>query len=272
MLTEADTDIWRALADPSRRRVLDLLRAGPLTTGQLSDKFEPQMSRYGVMKHLGILEQAGLLTVERRGRHRFNHLNAVPIRQLYERWVSQYSDLWSSSLTRLKSFAETNQGTQQMSKTSDFKSFHIVQEIGINAPRDKIWKALTSEIGSWWAFHIGEPGSTIKLDATLGGQFSETWGDGEGALWGTVTYLKRGSLLRLTGALGMKGHGTNTYEYVLEDRDGGTLVKLSHYCHGHDDPDIEKNYTGGWQELLGKYLKGFVEDGKTWEDLKEPST
>lgn len=78
-------DVWKALADPTRRRLLDLLKDRPQTTGQLCARFA--MSRYGVMKHLGILEEAGLIIVRREGRKRYNYLNAVPIRRIYERWV-----------------------------------------------------------------------------------------------------------------------------------------------------------------------------------------
>jgi DNA-binding transcriptional ArsR family regulator len=96
--------VWKALADPTRRRLLDLLKGGPRTTGDLCERFE--MSRFGVMKHLGILEAAGLVAVERRGRERWNHLNAVPIRRIYERWVSKYAEFWSASLIGLKDAAE----------------------------------------------------------------------------------------------------------------------------------------------------------------------
>lgn len=98
--------IWRALADPTRRRILDLLKAGPRTTGDLSDQFP--ISRFAVMKHLSTLEGAGLVIVERRGRERWNYLNAVPIRQIYERWISGYAGLWAASLLRLKRMVEAH--------------------------------------------------------------------------------------------------------------------------------------------------------------------
>lgn len=97
--------VFKALADPSRRRILDLLRHGPLTTGGVARRFD-EMTRFGVMKHLSVLEEAGLITVRREGRRRWNHLNAVPIRRLYERWVSRYAEFWSSSLLRLQETAE----------------------------------------------------------------------------------------------------------------------------------------------------------------------
>ncbi len=74
---DADNILWSAFADSSRRRMLDLLRAGPMTTNDLCTHFE--FTRFAVMKHLKILEQGGLVLVERRGRERLNHLNPVPI-------------------------------------------------------------------------------------------------------------------------------------------------------------------------------------------------
>ena len=74
----SDDDLWRALANPVRRRLLDALREGPRTTGQLSAAV-PSLSRYAVMQHLGVLTDAGLVVARRRGRERFNHLNPVPL-------------------------------------------------------------------------------------------------------------------------------------------------------------------------------------------------
>jgi DNA-binding transcriptional ArsR family regulator len=97
--------VFKALADPTRRMILDLLKPGPRTTGQLCGAI-PDLSRFAVMKHLGILTDAGLVLVRREGRRRFNYLNAIPIRQVYERWMGPYAELWSSSLLRLKDHIE----------------------------------------------------------------------------------------------------------------------------------------------------------------------
>src|SRR3984957_16020667 len=80
-----ESDLWRALASPWRRRLLDLLRSAPATTGGLAERI-PELSRFAVMQHLGVLVDAGLVIPERRGRDRVNHLNAVPLREWYERW------------------------------------------------------------------------------------------------------------------------------------------------------------------------------------------
>ena len=100
-------DIWRALADPTRRAILDLLRDGPKTSGVLADHFPT--SRFAVRKHLNRLESAGLVVVRWHGRERWNYLNVVPLRAAYERWVTPYQALWASKLTSLKTDLEKRQ-------------------------------------------------------------------------------------------------------------------------------------------------------------------
>lgn len=96
--------VWKALADPSRRRMLDLLRDGPRTTCDLCGSFES--TRFAVMKHLRVLEQAGLVSVRRTGRERWNYLNPIPIQTIYERWLTPYAALWAGELLDLKRTVE----------------------------------------------------------------------------------------------------------------------------------------------------------------------
>jgi len=97
--------VWKALADPTRRAILDLLRKGPRTTTQVVANF-PRLSRFGVMKHLDVLRHAGLVLTREEGRLRIHSLNAVPIRKIYERWVRNYEGMWASALLRIKDQAE----------------------------------------------------------------------------------------------------------------------------------------------------------------------
>ena len=100
-----DDAIWSALGDPSRRRMLDLLRRSPLTTTALCRHFD--FTRFAVMKHLKILEGAGLVLVERRGRERINHLNPLPIQSVYRRWIRPFERVPADRLLRLKLIAES---------------------------------------------------------------------------------------------------------------------------------------------------------------------
>jgi len=97
--------VWKALSDPTRRAILDLLRQGPRTTTAIVESF-PQLSRFGVMKHIDVLREAALIDTREDGRQRVNSLNVVPIRQIYERWVGKFEELWSSHLLRIKEDAE----------------------------------------------------------------------------------------------------------------------------------------------------------------------
>jgi DNA-binding transcriptional ArsR family regulator len=96
--------IWRALADPTRRRILDLLREGPRTTGEIAEEFE--QTRFGVMKHLTVLTEAGLIVVLREGRKRWNHLNPMPLLEVYRRWVRPFEGAAMERLGRLRHHAE----------------------------------------------------------------------------------------------------------------------------------------------------------------------
>ena len=100
-MTDDLDGVWKALSDPTRRAILDLLRKGPRTTTEIVESFT-NLTRFGVMKHIEVLRQAGLISTRENGRQRVNSLNAVPIRRIYERWVSQYSEVWADQLLRLK--------------------------------------------------------------------------------------------------------------------------------------------------------------------------
>jgi len=97
--------VFKALADPTRRAILDYLRHGPRATTEVVDKF-PHLSRFGVMKHLDVLREAGLVQTRSEGRSRINSLNAVPIRMIVERWIGKYESVWANTLIRVKESAE----------------------------------------------------------------------------------------------------------------------------------------------------------------------
>src|SRR5271170_1230718 len=98
-------NVWKALSDNTRRSILDLLRQGPRTTTGIVEAF-PHLSRFGVMKHIEVLREAGLIHTREESRQRINSLNVVPIRQIYERWVGRFEELWASNLLRIKEEAE----------------------------------------------------------------------------------------------------------------------------------------------------------------------
>ncbi|MFD2701770.1 metalloregulator ArsR/SmtB family transcription factor [Paenibacillus shunpengii] len=129
-----ENDIFKALSDPSRRLLLDLLHT---SDGQaLVDLCEPlEMSRFGVMKHLKILEEAGLITTRKVGREKLHYLNAVPIRHIYERWVSKYAEPWAMGLTSLQNELECEMNMEK-------KPSHV-NRIAIKAKPEQVWQSLT---------------------------------------------------------------------------------------------------------------------------------
>jgi DNA-binding transcriptional ArsR family regulator len=100
-----EDSVFKALANHTRRRMLDSLKDEPRTTGMLCDVF-PEMDRCTVMQHLKVLEDAELIIVRREGRERWNHLNSMPIKDIHDRWISQYATHALSIIDRLKSDLE----------------------------------------------------------------------------------------------------------------------------------------------------------------------
>src|SRR5882672_8342724 len=147
-------EAFRALADPTRRSLLDeLFRQDGQTLSTLEGRFD--MSRFGVMKHLKQLEEAGLVVTRRRGREKLHFLNPVPIRLVHDRWVSKYAEPWAAGLSELKTRLES-----PMEK---------VFEIFIKTTPERLWEAITdSEIRSKYNFGVGitsefTPGSPFEM-------------------------------------------------------------------------------------------------------------
>jgi DNA-binding transcriptional ArsR family regulator len=99
-------ETWKALSDPTRRAILDLLRDGPKQTTTIVEQF-PKLSRFAVMKHLEVLRSAKLVSTRSEGRGRVNSLNAAPLRDILERWISKYESYWSNTLLRVRDDAES---------------------------------------------------------------------------------------------------------------------------------------------------------------------
>src|SRR4051794_33380710 len=135
-------DVFRALADPTRRSLLDeLFRDDGQTLSALEERLP--MTRFGVMKHLKVLEEAGLVVTRRRGREKLHFLNPVPIRLVHDRWVSKYAEPWAAALTGLKRELEE-------------KTMEKVFEIYIKTTPERLWEAITDpELRAKYTFGVG---------------------------------------------------------------------------------------------------------------------
>jgi uncharacterized protein YndB with AHSA1/START domain len=146
--------VFRALADPTRRSLLDELFT---QDGQTLSALEQRlpMTRFGVMKHLKVLEEAGLVTTRRRGREKLHFLNPVPIRLVHDRWVSKYAEPWAATLVGLKSALEED-------------GMEKVFEIYIKTTPERLWEAITDgELRRKYSFGVG-----VESDWTPGSRYA----------------------------------------------------------------------------------------------------
>jgi DNA-binding transcriptional ArsR family regulator len=182
----AGPDVWRALASPWRRRLLDQLRIAPATTGELAAGL-PELSRFAVMQHLAVLAGAGLVLPERRGRDRVNHLNPVPLREWYERWVQPMADTGAAELLALKRAAE--KGTPQMPDAIEpIRTVRLAYDLQINASAERTFEVMTKQMLDWRPHtYGGERTRRVVLEPRVGGAHYEDWGGPAGHLYGHVT-------------------------------------------------------------------------------------
>jgi uncharacterized protein YndB with AHSA1/START domain/predicted transcriptional regulator len=148
-------EVFKALADPTRRSLLDELFE---RDGQSLSELEQRlpMTRFGVMKHLRVLEQAGLVKTRKRGREKLHFLNPVPIRLVHDRWVSKYAEPWAAALSGLKHELEKE------------KTMEKIFEIYIKTTPERLWEAITDpELRAKYNFGVGvdsdwSPGSSYE--------------------------------------------------------------------------------------------------------------
>ena len=152
-------DVFKALSDPTRRSLLDeLYKEDGQTLSMLQARLP--MTRFGVMKHLKQLEEAGLVVSKRRGREKLHFLNAVPIRLIHDRWVSKYAAPWAAALSGLKHELEN-------------RTMEKVYEIYIKATPEQLWHAITAtEMRSKWNF-----GAVVTSDWKRGSRIEGVGGD-----------------------------------------------------------------------------------------------
>lgn len=259
-------DVWKALSDPTRRAILDRLRQGRSTTGELASAF-PALSRFAVMKHLSVLEEAGLVVARKEGRQKFNYLNAVPLRRVYERWVSRYQDRWAGSLVGLQRLAEgehASQGESEMSTQTINVSATVVQaEITIDAPPAKVYDLFFDRPNDW--FYESEESrktQTTIAERRIGGHFyietKREAGPPDENVIGTFTMLKPGRKIRMRGDCTVPNAFIANMTITFEPAGHGTRVSVEHRMAGEYDESLPAGFEEGWQDGLQK-LKALAE-------------
>jgi DNA-binding transcriptional ArsR family regulator/uncharacterized protein YndB with AHSA1/START domain len=250
-----DTDLmWRALADPTRRRILDLLRERPLITGEIAAHFA--VSRIAVMRHLEVLSQAGLVTNRKRGRERWHYLNSVPLQKLHRRWADPAAAGFASALLRLQDTVEAEgRHMEPIRPTID-----IALDIEIAGTPAAVFAALSKDIGGWWGHpFVTARATSLVLDPRLGGLFAEKWENG-GQVIASVTGWAQDEHLQLTGSFHL-GVGVGVAAFDLTESGAGTLLRFSFRAIGVVDAEVAGAMSRGWAELVGTRLKTLVETG-----------
>jgi uncharacterized protein YndB with AHSA1/START domain/DNA-binding transcriptional ArsR family regulator len=243
IIAEVDA-VFRALADPTRRSLLDeLFRQDGQTLSALEERFS--MTRFGVMKHLKLLEEAGLVVTKRRGREKLHFLNPVPIRLVHDRWVSKYAEPWTAALSDLKQRLEN-----PMEK---------VFEIYIRTTPERLWEALTdAETRSKYNF-----GAHVTSDWKAGSPYQMGHPSAPGLL-AEGEILEADPPRRLVHTMvalwgdDVKSEGTSRVTWEIEPVGDSCRLLLTHdqLREGAND-----QLYGGWPMILSG-LKTWLETGE----------
>ncbi len=260
-----ETDnIWKALADPTRRRLMDLVREAPRTTGQLVDEFE-EIGRCAVMKHLSILEKVKLILPKKEGKNRWNYINAIPLQEVYERWVKKYEAQWASNLLQLKELSEYKAIENELTDIlimEESKTVNIHMEIPIEAGQQQVWECLIKDIGLWWRkdFYTSPKTKNFILEAKPGGKMYEDYGNNEGLVWAEVIVINSPNVLELKGHLSPQfgGPAFSFLRLSLQGDDNNTTLTLSDTVFGDISEKTEKDLTEGWKMLFEEGFKNYV--------------
>ena len=243
--------IFRALAHPDRRLLLDRLfeRDGqPL--GELAAHL-PSMTRFGVMRHLGVLEEAGLVTTHRSGREKLHYLNPVPIRLVHDRWIGKFAEPVVARMVAIK---------HELEASSMERPDHVYA-IYIKASPERIWRAMTDGTETARYFY----GTSIESDFTPGSRVVYTYPDGRLASEGEILEVEPPHRLVMTfQALwdpDLVAEGPVTESWVLEAVGEGTTkltVTMSGIVPGSK---TEADFAGGIVFIVSG-LKTYVESGE----------
>jgi uncharacterized protein YndB with AHSA1/START domain/DNA-binding transcriptional ArsR family regulator len=253
--------VFRALADPTRRSLLDeLFKQDGQTLSALEQRLP--MTRFGVMKHLKVLQEAGLVTTKRHGREKLHFLNPVPIRLVHDRWVSKYAEPWAATLTGLKTRIEE---APQMDTHSSGKRpwtalpTEKVFEIYIRTTPERLWEAITdpqmrqrynfgAEAASDWS-----PGSHYELRHPHGGLLAK----GENLEVDPPCRLVQ-SFTALWSE-DVKSEGTSRVTWEIEAV--GDSCRLT-VTHDQLRESVNSEIYGGWPQILSG-LKTLLETGQS---------
>jgi uncharacterized protein YndB with AHSA1/START domain len=235
--------VFRALADPTRRRLLDaLFKEDGQTLGALEARLP--MTRFGVMKHLRVLEKARLVVTRRRGREKLHFLNPVPIRLVHDRWVSKYAEPWAATLSGLKNRLEA--------------TMEKVFEIYIKTTPERLWQAITDpEMRRKYQFGVG-----VISDWKAGSHYEGVHHQAPGALFegeNLEVDPPRRLVQSFRALWGEDAKREGTSRVVWEIEPVGDSCRLS-VTHDQLREKVNPEIYGGWPQILSG-LKTLLETG-----------
>ncbi|GAA1302863.1 putative transcriptional regulator, ArsR family protein [Planotetraspora silvatica] len=259
-----DDRVFKALADPTRRRLLDRLFARDGRT--LSDlESDVDMTRFGVMKHLRLLEDAGLVISRKSGREKLHFLNAVPIRLIHDRWIDKYTEPQVSALVHLKTELEKTMTTTETGTTVQ------VHRVYIKATPEAIWTAI---VDPEWTRRYGYRG-VVEFDLRPGGGFRSLAGDempgidpADCLVEGEVIEVDPPRRLVQTWRPTWLDEPVTQLTYEIEEgQDGVCSVTITHDVRDAPQTAAQvagqvQNAGGGWTEVLSD-LKSLLETGSS---------
>jgi len=245
-------DVFRALADPTRRSLLDeLFKHDGQTLTALEGRLP--MSRFGVMKHLKVLEEANLVVTKRRGREKLHFLNPVPIRLVHDRWVSKYAEPWAATLTGLKSSLED-------------RTMERVFEIYIKTTPERLWEAITDpEQRAKYNFGVG-----VDSDWTNGSTYRSVHSRADAPI-AEGENLEVDPPRRLVQSMtalwsdDVKAEGTSRVTWEIEAVEDSCRLTVT---HDQLRDGANNELYGGWPMILSG-LKTYIETG---EELTTPGS
>ncbi len=244
--------VFKALSDSSRRNILDLLREQDGRSLSEIEGHFPEMTRFGVMKHLKVLEDALLIVTKKDGRFKYHYLNPMPIQDIADRWISSFAKPWTRTMNDLKHNLER---TEPMTKPK-----HVYVNI-IKTTPEKLWDAITNGDTTKAYYYGGE----LKGNVKEGAEYAYHAPDGEG-------YYVRGTIkeviLHQKLVMTFKGEWAPGMENDLPSRVTWEIEKVGDCCRltlTHDEFETETTTYhitgGGWPGILSG-LKTYLETGQ----------
>jgi uncharacterized protein YndB with AHSA1/START domain len=240
--------VFKALADPTRRSLLDaLFKEDGQTLSALERRLT--MTRFGVMKHLRVLEEAGLVVTRRRGREKLHFLNAVPIRLIHDRWIDKYAEPWATTLTGLKRELEA--------------TMEKVYEIWIKTTPERLWQAITDpEMRRKYTFGVRVESDWKQGSKYAGKAGGTTVSPGMSILEGENLEVEPPHRLvqsfRALWSDDVKGEGTSRVTWEIEPV--GDSCRLT-VTHDQLREGANAEIYGGWPMILSG-LKTLLETGE----------